>query len=521
MKRVLFFITLYFTALNVWATPSLLAPRKSIVLQSSTTGSEIDFMSDGFTYLKVESSPQEMAENPKWFTEVRMMTKSGEVVGNTKYKTSKKTLFQNVGLSLPPSQAVIDTHNKDNVLADNNLKFIVEGRYVKNGWDFLQIYFVDSDGNIVDHKGQKPPHSPFRYYRLSTQIFDYHMAEGMIKSLDSLNEDPLETFYCPKTFSDPDFSLTSAPITSPRPKLRPKQTSSAPKTSLRPKLRPKREEETIITQSSTKSASDKSTYETLMEKRGWFLKTYPKYGQCLKALRNYEKDRKGNIWGTDISMKKRAEKIYAQSKNTFNKIISHEDVTKKRNTNTGYSETHNPHMIHPQLSPELMTCIAFQETKGTLDPQAINYSYCEKRDPMRSTAFGLAMLTRSTMSDLRYYKPHGKVVNQLPITTVNNVNGRRLSENMSLNNMTYALSDSVEVQMELMARTLNYTLKHYNWQKKLKSSSSDTLKWGVLKYDGDDQEKYLRNVVNTCLPCMNKIKQNGGSPLSCHDKMGK
>lgn len=520
MKRVLYTILFLLTA-SSWATPSLLAPRKSIILQSSTTGSEIDFLSDGFTYLKVETDPKEMAENPKWFTEVRMMTKSGEKVGNTKYKTSKKNLFHNVGLSLPSSQKIIDTQSKENVLAKQDLKFIVEGRYVKNGWDFLQIYFVDSEGNIVNHNGQRPPEAPFRYYRLSTKIFDFHMAEGMIKSLSSVNDDPLETFYCPKSFDEPEITLAAAPKTSIRPKVRPKQ-SSAPKTSIRPKPRPKPVAKPVYhNQSQTKTASDKSTFEVLMEKRRWFLKTYPKYGKCLQELRNYEKSRKDNIWTEDVSLKTRAERIYDQARQTFSKVVSHSDVTKKRNTNTGYSETHNPHMIHPQLSPELMTCIAFQETKGTLDPQAMNYSYCEQKNPMRSTAFGLSMITRSTMSDLRYYKPHGKVVNQLPITTVTSVNGRKLSENMSLDNMIYAISDSVEVQMELMARTLNYTLKHYNWQKKLKSNSQDTIKWGVLKYDGDDKEKYLKNVINSCLPCMNNIKKNGGSPISCHNKMGK
>jgi len=514
MKRLLTIITICLYSFSIWATPSLLAPRHSVTLQDPKSGRQHQFMSDGFTYLKVETNPKEMANNPSWFVEVSMMTKAGTKVNNKKYKTSKKTLMENVALSLPPSQKVADTLNKENVLPKKDLNFVVEGRYVKNGWDYLQIYFVDSDGRNVDHNGIAPPDAPFRYYRLSTKIFDYHMAEGMINNLNKVNSDPFDTFYCPTNFSVPlldsytdlganvqaPLKVQASPVKKPKPVV-------AKKPVPKPKPKPKKKL--------------KSTYETMMEKRAWFLKTYPTVGKCLSALRNYEKKRNGNIWGSDVSLKKRASEIYKQSKATFSKLINHSKVTKKKSNSTGFGETHNPHMIHPLLSPELMSCIAFQETKGKLDPQAMNYSYCEQRNPMRSTAFGLSMITRTTLSDLRYYKPHKKAVNQLPITTVSEVNGLKLKPNMSVDKMIYALSDSKEVQMELMARTLNYTLKHYNWQKKLKSNVQKTLEWGVLKYDGDDKEAYLKNVVRTCVPCMKSIKKNGGDPVSCHNKMVK
>lgn len=515
MRRVLAFLTFILVSSSTWATPSLLAPRKSVSLANEVSGKESSFLSDGFTYLKIETDPEMIANSPTWFLTVSMMTKAGTQLNNSKFRTSRSVLFQNVSLKLPSSQKIIDTHTKENVFSNPELSFVIEGRYKVGAWDFLQIYFVDENGFIVDHEGRRPPESPFRYYKLSTKVFDVQMAEGMIRSLDSVNDDPLDTFYCPLKF-DPDSAV--ALETSVRPKPRPVQ-NLAPLTSVRPKPRPKPQVKPQQTAVAKPKAKSKSTYEELMEKRAWFLKTYPKFGDCLNALRNYEKERGGNLWPSSVSIKQRASRIYDQAKKTYSSIKSHPEVVQKKNIGTGYKETHNPHMIHPLLSPELMSCIAFQETKGKLDPQAMNYSYCEKRHPMRSSAFGLSMMTRTTLSNLRYYKPHGKVVNQIPITTVKEINGHEVKENLSLDNLTYDSSDSVEMQMELMARTLNYNLKHYNWQKQLKGNSDKTLSIGVLKYDADDKEKYQDNVINRCLPCMKNIKANGGDPLSCHNKM--
>jgi len=514
MKQLILLFIIFFNFL-VLATPSLVAPRHSIMLQNPDTGKQSSFISDGITYLKVESSPKQMAENPKWFTEVSIVTKDGEVVSKSKMKTSRKTLFDNVGLSLPPSQQVFDTNKGKSVLAKEGLSFIVEGRYVKNKWDYLQIYFVDKEGNIVDHNGIPSPKSPFRFYRLSTKVFDVQLTEGMIKAVEGMNESPLDTFYCPQNLGNTEeLKLNDNDIDSLIAKIleEDQATSSAPTVSLRPKARPKPKPVPKVT-------NKVSSYMDLMEKRRWFLKTYPSFNKCSTALRNYEKERKGKIWPSTLSLKERAAKVYSQSKKTYKAIINNSNAKMKKQTKTSYNETHNPHVIHPILSPELMSCIAYQETHGKLDPQVINYTYCEQRHPIRSSAYGFPMLTRDAMSDLRYYKPHDKVVNQLPITTVKSVNGVNVSGNLSLDKMRNVMSDSLDVQFEFMARKLNYNLKHYNWSKKSKSDIQRTLLIGVGKYDGDDKENYLDSVLNKCLPCMNNIRKNGGDPISCHNKM--
>lgn len=521
-SKALLFLMAFIIHLQIYATPSLVSPRSEIQLLNTKSGRTESFVSNGLIYLQINSDPRELAGNPSKNIDVTMRTEDGAQLSPITFKTDRQALFKEASLKTPSNLKVLDTKTFKNVQPNSKVRFIVEGRYEKNSWNFLKIYFVNGDGYITDHLGNRLNKSNFRYYRYSTALFNLHMGAGIIEGIRSINNGH-KTISCPEEFADDDiFKLTSSnKVVKQEVKVQAQPRTQSPKKVKNQPIDKKKAEKVVQIKVESKKKIGPTAFEDLIGKRKWFLKTYPSRNKCLNRLRGYERERKDNIWPKDLSIVDRAQKIYELTTKSYNTLMSSPKTKKKDKIKTSFREVHDPHLIHPLLSPELMTCISFQETREKLDPQLMNYSYCEKRWPMESTAYGLGQVTRGLISDLKYIRPFkGKgPVNLVPIVTVDEVNGQEVTENIRAKTLHSLMSEDIDLQMEIMARAMNYKLKQYNLEKKAGNNAEKTLLQAVLKYDADDQRKYKKNVIDRCMPCMKQVKLGLKKPIDCHDLM--
>lgn len=202
----------------------------------------------------------------------------------------------------------------------------------------------------------------------------------------------------------------------------------------------------------------------------------------------------------NLSLQNRARKIYKQSKEILHtmKLVGQE-AGKSR-----YKNYVNGKYIDPALSPELATCIAMYETRGNLNPFAVNYTLCNKS--MVSSAHGLGQITRTTIKNMMD-NPDGKLI---PFNT--DISAKY--DGMSAKELHLEMSRDPKMQIEMLFRLLNANIKYHRWRSPTLSDSS-LIKKAIIEYDRDNQSSYVQKVFNTCLPCLNRSEDT----YSCYQKL--
>jgi len=204
-----------------------------------------------------------------------------------------------------------------------------------------------------------------------------------------------------------------------------------------------------------------------------------------------------------MSINERAAAIHSHARIA---LANMQNASGEKGTKSGsrYKNFVNGHYVDPVVTPAVAACIAFQETKGNLNPYAVNYTYCNKR--MTSTAHGLGQMTFSTMEGM-FDNPDGTMI---PLNTP----ASSKYSAMSPKEVHSKMSGDVPMQLEILMRVVSANAKYIRWRNS-GLSESEILKRAIIMYDRDAQSKYIKNVFTNCVPCFN----NGGSAASCYSKV--
>lgn len=425
-----------------------------------------------------------------WYRTIKLVDEDGAPLDNKEYKVSANYLYRSI--SHETSKTFQAKAGSKEVTVPKNSKVIIDSRGGTN-WKYYNIYLVNNNGQIVDEKGKivKDPKN-MEYLKVSESVLDQMLLDEEINSVsENLKE----------------FDATLEP-----PK---KECVECEKFA---EVAATRSVETPPVQTNEKMQQDVASYDYIMNRRNQLKGTKG----CETKLRQLEQSIPNQLWD-NMSIEQRASEVYNQAKISYDKIKNHKASINGRGVQTNFAQRANPHYLHPGVTPELMSCIVFQETHGIIRPQVYNYTYCDRTANPTSTAHGLGMITSSTMKKLHSYKKtRSEVVNQIPITTIpgNPYNGK------SATYLHKAMADDVPLTMEVIFRTLNDNLKQQNWSlARSKSfdqnSLAQTIKQGVTLYDQDAKSGYLNGVLNKCLPCMQQVARGNGNAIDCHNRMKK
>ena len=403
-----------------------------------------------------------------WFEEVQLVDEDNNVISDETFRVSKKYLYKSVSIPIEKSIELQNSQNKQIVKTIENSKFVIL-RSSKGKWKYYDIVMIDEDGNRVDHNGNRDGSAVFR---VSQSFFDRAHLDAKIAALvdEVTEEENVVVDPCP-------VFMTS---------------------SIRPRARPDNFDEVVAAQKGEEASEfwpeSKSPYDLLMEKRKWFLKTYPKRNQCQKALRNYEKELLAKSSWKGTSIKERAKKIEDLAYKAWNAVKKASKdsgkYAKKRSRWTNYI---NGHYFHPNVGPKLATCVAYQETRGFLNPLMYNYKYCYQTKSPPSTAHSLGQIVRTTMGDM-FNLPKS---NLFPLDTP----AAKKHRGKGYKQVHSAMSKDPLFQMEAVLRTLNEKAKVQVNRSKGKLKGDAHLKATIANYDQDGKSAYVKAVFN-CHECL-------------------
>ncbi|MCY4644727.1 MAG: hypothetical protein OXB88_08935 [Bacteriovoracales bacterium] len=203
---------------------------------------------------------------------------------------------------------------------------------------------------------------------------------------------------------------------------------------------------------------------------------------CLTDIRDLEKVTLSQTnWGK-LDIDDRAEKVYEKASEAFEAL--------KREGFEPYDEGIS--------FPNLMSCIAYQETAGFLDPIRYNYKICQniygKYPP--STAQGLAQIVRKTFIS--------KDLKLIPTHDIFKKNPSLFEDREVLHK---ALPLSARFQLEAGIQYLDYLSRAWK-------GDFDQM---ILGYDSDRKETYLPN-IQKCYKCM-KGNKSDKKASSCYRKV--
>lgn len=412
-----------------------------------------------------------------WYHEVLKVDANNNVLSPTPMRVSQSYLYDQMARTINSNLEFIDRETGKTVKGYPGQRYVVTGARNK-GWKTYDVHFVDSEGTGVDHKGI--PTTDPRHYRVSQRYLD----------ADRLHS-PLVNYAVVQG--------AAANAGNPPNEGCPPSSPQAPTTSLRPEPRP----DDLVT---TPPAGDAgSSYAYLTANR-----TSLRAKGVNSCLAKKEKIQNGYLEKhpfARLNISERADKILSDAKSVINSMKSASGAKNSRNTNQRrassgrYKDFVNGHYIDPVVTPEVSACISYQETKGNLNPYAVNYTLCNSK--MTSTAHGLGQITRSTMKGL-VNNPDGEL---LPLNTRNSSKYK----GMSIKEVHSKMSGDVGMQLEVLMRILSSNAKFIRW-KSPGLSEDEVLRRAIIQYDRDSQSKYIRNVFNNCLPCM----RNGGSGSKCY-----
>ncbi len=400
-----------------------------------------------------------------WFHEVKLVDENNKQIKDGTLKISQEYLNKDLKNKITNNLQFIDELSQKTITGYPDQQYIIVSS-VNKGWRTYSIQFVDDDGALVDHKGI--PVSGPRTYKISQKYIDSDRLKSQVVALGTIQKEATRL----KALKD-DCLKATAPKTSVRPKLRPKNLVkiAAPSGSSYKYLTDQR--------TSLRAGGNRSCMNKKEKIQREFLKKHP-YGK--------------------LSLDGRANKIRSEAKLVLDGIKK-ASGTKDSKNRSRYKNFVNGHYIDPIVTPAVISCLAYQETKGNLNPYAVNYTLCNKK--MASTAHGLGQITRSTMNGLSG-NPDGDM---MPLNSPfsSKYKGKSVREIHS------QMSGDVGMQFEILVRILSSNAKHIRWKNK-SLSEAEILKRAIIQYDRDSQSKYIKNVVDNCIPCFKK----GGSGSSCY-----
>lgn len=401
-----------------------------------------------------------------WYHEVALVDENNKPIGSGTLKVSQEFLGKELKNTITNNLQFIDELTQKTVTGYPGQNYIIVSS-INKGWKTYSIQFVDEDGALVDHKGI-PVQVP-RTYKVSQKYVDSDRLKAQVASLGKIQKatDKL------KALKEDCLKKT------------------APKVSLKPKPRPK----DLV---KPNRAPHGSSYKSLTDQRSSL--RAGGYRSCMNKKEKIQAEfLKKHPYGK-LSISGRANQIHADAKTVLSGIKASSGSKDSKNKSR-YKNFVNGHYIDPIVTPAVISCLAYQETKGNLNPYAVNYTLCNKK--MASTAHGLGQITRSTMNGLSE-NPDGEM---LPLNSPfsSKYKGKSVREIHS------SMSGDVDMQFEVLVRILSSNAKHTRWKNK-SLSESQILKRAVILYDRDSQSKYIKNVIDNCIPCFNK----GGTGSSCY-----
>ncbi len=401
-----------------------------------------------------------------WFHEVRLVDENNKPTSGGTLKVSQSFLASQMSTTIDKNLQFIDEQTGDTVTGYPGQKYIIVASN-NNGWKTYKVQFVDEEGVGVDHKGI-PTNTP-HYYKIDQRIAD----------ADRLRQ-PLATFGQVVTATEQAGNSPNEPCVD--------GSTSAVAVSLRPEKRPAN----LNTGTIPPADLSVSSYTFLKNNRASLRAKGNR--SCMNKKAKIEKDYLAKHSYGKLSINQRADQIRSDARNVL-RTMKNASGSKNAKSKSRYTTYVDGHYIDPVVTPAVAACLAYQETKGTLNPYAVNYTLCNTK--MTSTAHGLGQMTKRTLTGLRNIEG-GK---SFPMNT-------RYSKRyagMSSTEMHAKMSGDVGMQFEVLYRLLSSNAKYIRWRNK-GLSDKEVLRRAVIMYDRDAQSKYLRNVLTNCVPCFDEGK---------------
>ncbi|GAB4409294.1 MAG: hypothetical protein OHK0056_11150 [Bacteriovoracaceae bacterium] len=471
MKFLIFLAFLIFQN-KIWAmTPVTLQVSSQITLQSALNGEVFNLERQNF--IKIHNPLNNLSN---WYQEVTIVDDDGNNVTDEKFKVSQKYLFKAVSDQIDPPLPLIDTKNGLLYNSSPNTRFVVLGKEIGRQSTYL-VVMVNEDGEILSKRGT-PLTAPIdgnSIYKVNVGAYEEALMKSQIGTITSLQEQISVITRAPSR-NCTDSALESSPRPKPKPERRPAGVQNT-----EPSLSP---------------------YKKLMDIRD----SIKGKKNCLYELKKQSEKLLQETEWAGLSLTQRASKIFSMAKS----VVSEVKKNQTRPSGNLYKDLFNPNILHPLLTPELLSCISFQETRGLLNPINMNYTFCKNTKGLVSTAHGLNHVVKKTLTWLKTH-PAG---DQIPMTSKFSVPYSDLDPK----DLHIASSSSPELQLEIMLRVMNFNIKHLNWKNKGKLSSDELLKSAIIAYDQDSKSNYISNVLNRCLPCFNSAKDKNPAPR-CYETL--
>jgi|GEM_PF-2717127 len=417
----------------------------------------------------------------KWYAEVRVVDDDNHSITNDVYRVSRRYLNKSLAVMFMDSLQFSDENGNDGPSIPGGVN-VVRLSSSRTPFPHYNVAIVDEEGNAINHEGDvwdRKSGEPYPVYKVRQEVFNRAMLDNKIRELLFISDEEhgvVEGSGCRPTeqFSEEVDEGTSAPLYSIRPVARPSNFSSL------------------------------SPYERIMGRR----EELKGKGSCERQRREMEMDMLQSTDWAGTTLHQRADKIYELSKEVLAEVRKvSDDSGENERSSSPFRNSVNPHYFPDAISAELVSCIVFQETEGTLNYMAYNGSYCENTNYPRSTAHGLSQFTRRTFRMIKGH-PDG---DQAPFLT-------KFTEPLkefSAKEAHSELSRYPGAQLEMAFRLLNHEYKRAYVNDRGRSKEQ-LIRDAVEAYDQDNKSAYLRNVMEDCLPCMNR---NGKKGSDCYEEV--
>lgn len=469
--RFLSFLFIIVGLNNAWAIEQVVQQINSQVTLQKKSGEVLNLERNNFIRMK-----QPITNLSSWYQEVEVVDDDGAVVDDEKFKVSQKYLFKAISDQIDTSLPLIDTKRGLPFKTPEGTRFVVLEKDNSKHPQY-SLVMVNEEGEVLSKKGE--PITAMidgnSIYKIDAHVYEEALIKSKLETMSSLQ------FEVAKATKPPCAPCLGGQLTS----------------SERPVKKPARKPAgTAVTDPNL------SPYKKLMDYRN----SIKGKKNCQSLLRKKEAELLEETDWAGLSLKQRAEKINVMSKDVMGEIKK-EAKTSSGNLN---KDLFNPNVIHPLMTPDLVSCISYQETRGLLNPINMNYTYCNNTKGLISTAHGLHHVVKRTFNWLKTH-PEGDMI---PMTTKYSTPYSDLTPT----DLHVASSSSPEVQLEIMIRVMNFNLKHQNWINRGKLTNDQLLRKAIIAYDQDSQSSYIKNVIDRCLPCMKKTKSSSEAP-GCYETL--
>ncbi len=469
MLKGLFFTFLFFSSALQAQSSALHQVERGLTVESSASGETLQLGHD--TYLKAIYDPQDLGG---WALNVQIVDEEGGPITDETYRTSRKFFNRAVAVSFSDPIEVLDENNETKRVPPG-VKLVRVSDVNEGAWKHYRLVMVNDLGEMVDWQGNVSSSPPV----LKTSMRNY----------DNANRNTHLQAVISSLVNEKEMVEDSGPLVSMMPHCVGCEEEEAQQesplvleSSLRPVARPWADEGRGIW------PGPGTPHELIMARRA----SYKGKSSCESKRREYENELlSGTSWGP-LSVTERAQKIRETAQES---LTAMKEVSNDRRGSNNYADSVNPNYVSPALTSDMVTCIAFQETSGQLNPFMHNYTYCNSTRNMISTAHGLGQMTRGTFRKMKNH-PEG---DQLPYTTKYS----QILRGKSDREAHEFLSTDPHLQLEVSLRLLNFELKFAKWKNR-NATNDQLIKMAITQYDHDNQSKYVKNVFDQCIPCLKR-----------------